>query len=214
VTLTTERANPLRRWNPDWGGCPTARRPVAAVNALCQRRSVFVKRFTHEMTRRDGSPGYRAHVQFRVDRVPASMTWELRQTVLRPHQTIEQLALPDDNEMSTGSFAAINPDGEVVGTARVAPASPPFPVGLHAPANWPTWQLRGMATREDVRNEGVGTALVRRFVSHVSGEGGGLLWCNARVPAMDFYRRVGFVVHGDVWEEPDIGPHVVMWRTV
>src|SRR5215469_8899438 len=31
VTLTTERANPLRRWNPGWGGCSTARRPVAAV---------------------------------------------------------------------------------------------------------------------------------------------------------------------------------------
>src|ERR1700735_5745148 len=50
VTLTTERANPLRQWNPDWGGCPTARRPVAAVNKLFLRRSVFVKRFTHEMT--------------------------------------------------------------------------------------------------------------------------------------------------------------------
>src|SRR6266480_709162 len=45
VTLTTERANPLRRWNPNWGGCSTARRPVAAVNKLFLRRSVFVKRF-------------------------------------------------------------------------------------------------------------------------------------------------------------------------
>src|SRR6202142_388912 len=32
VTSTTERANPLRRWNPDWGGYSTARRPAAAVN--------------------------------------------------------------------------------------------------------------------------------------------------------------------------------------
>ena len=162
----------------------------------------------------DGSPRYRAPVKFRVDRVPASMTWELRQAVLRPHQTIDQLALPDDDEMSTGSFAAISADGEVVGTARVAPAGPPFPVGFYAPANSPTWQLRGMATREDVRNVGVGTALLHRVVSHVADDGGGLIWCNARVPAMDFYRRNGFVVHGDVGDEPDIGPHLVMWRTV
>jgi predicted GNAT family N-acyltransferase len=162
----------------------------------------------------DGCSGYRALVQFRVDRVPASMTWELRQAVLRPHQTIDELAFPDDDEMSTGSFAAIDADEEVVGTARVAPASPPFPVGLYAPANSPTWQLRGMATREDVRNDGIGTALLRRVVSHVVDDGGGLIWCNARVPAMDFYRRGGFVTHGDVWEDPDIGPHVVMWRTV
>src|ERR1700722_8542425 len=32
VTWTTERANPLRQWNPGWGGCSTARRPVAAVS--------------------------------------------------------------------------------------------------------------------------------------------------------------------------------------
>jgi hypothetical protein len=41
--LTTERANPLRRWNPDWGGCSTARRPVAAVNKLFRKRPVSVK---------------------------------------------------------------------------------------------------------------------------------------------------------------------------
>ena len=51
--LTTERANPLRQWNPGWGGCSSARRPVAAVNKLFLRRSVFVKRFTHEMTLRE-----------------------------------------------------------------------------------------------------------------------------------------------------------------
>src|ERR1022692_4515043 len=63
VTLTTERANPLCQGNPGWGGCSTARRPVAAVNVFFLRRSVFVKRFTHEMTLREvpavrrGRPG-------------------------------------------------------------------------------------------------------------------------------------------------------------
>ena len=63
MTLTTERANPLRQWNPGWGGCSTARRPVAAVNVFFLRRSVFVKRFTHEMALREvpavrrGRPG-------------------------------------------------------------------------------------------------------------------------------------------------------------
>ena len=50
MTLTTERANPLRQWNPSWGGCSTAWRPVAAVSKLFPKRSVFVKRFNHEMT--------------------------------------------------------------------------------------------------------------------------------------------------------------------
>jgi hypothetical protein len=61
VTLTTERANPLRQWNPGWGGCSTARRPVAAVSKLFLRRSVFVKRVTHEMTCGKCSPDSRDH---------------------------------------------------------------------------------------------------------------------------------------------------------
>lgn len=153
-------------------------------------------------------------MQFRVDRVPASVTWELRQAVLRPHQAIDQLALPDDDEVSTGTFAAIDENEEVVGTVRVAPARPPFPLGAEVPANASTWQLRGMATREDVRTVGIGTALLNRVVEYVAEDGGGLIWCNARVPATGFYRRGGFVVQGDVWEEPAIGPHVVMWRLV
>jgi hypothetical protein len=52
VTLTTERATPLRSWNPGWGGRSTARRPVVAVNKLFPRPPVFVKRLTHEMTSR------------------------------------------------------------------------------------------------------------------------------------------------------------------
>jgi hypothetical protein len=36
VTLTTERANPLRGWNPDWGGCSTAWRPVAAADTIAE----------------------------------------------------------------------------------------------------------------------------------------------------------------------------------
>jgi len=38
---------------PDWGGCSAARRPVYAVNVFFLRRSVFVKRFTHEMPLRE-----------------------------------------------------------------------------------------------------------------------------------------------------------------
>jgi predicted GNAT family N-acyltransferase len=48
----------------------------------------------------------------------------------------------------------------------------------------------------------------------VADHGAGVIWCNARVPAIGFYRRGGFVAQGDVWEEPEIGPHVVMWRLV
>jgi predicted GNAT family N-acyltransferase len=153
-------------------------------------------------------------VELRVDRVKATATWELRQAVLRPHETVDQMALADDDDPATGTFGAISNDGEIVGTVRVAPGAPPFPVSTYATPDSPTWRLRGMATREDVRNGGVGSELLARAIQHVADLGGGLLWCNARVPAINLYRRAGFVEHGEVWEDPDIGPHIVMWRVV
>ncbi len=158
--------------------------------------------------------GYSPHVEFRVQQVAASATWGLRQAVLRPHETVGHMALADDDEPTTGTFAAIDQDGKIVGTVRVAPGAPPFPAGTYAPAESATWRLRGMAAREDVRNGGIGTELLARAIQHVVELGGGLLWCNARVPAVNLYRRGGFVEHGEVWDEPEIGPHVVMWRLV
>jgi predicted GNAT family N-acyltransferase len=45
---------------------------------------------------------------------------------------------------------------------------------------------------------------------YVARQGGGLLWCNARISARSFYERAGFVTRGDVWDDPNLGPHVKM----
>ncbi len=152
-----------------------------------------------------------------IHSVAAPVTWPLRQSVLRPHQAPSQLALPDDDDPSTLTFAALDDDGTVIGCGRVAVASPPQSLAtvsvVHAP-DGRSWRLRAMAVVPGRRNAGVGTALVERAVAHVASQGGGLLWCNARLPARSLYRRSGFVEHGERWDDPDLGPHVVMWRTV
>jgi predicted GNAT family N-acyltransferase len=71
-----------------------------------------------------------------------------------------------------------------------------------------------MATAEGRRSQGIGQAVLAAAIAHVCSSGGGLLWCNARVPAVTFYRRAGFTTRGEPWDEPDIGPHVVMYRVV
>jgi GNAT superfamily N-acetyltransferase len=153
-------------------------------------------------------------VEFRTDRVPAADTFPLRRAVLRPLQRPEELALADDDRPSTATFAAIDGDGEIVGTGRVGLDPPPSSLGGEVHGGRAAWRLRGMATREDARNAGVGSAVLGRVIHHVAEHGGGLLWCNARVPALTLYRRAGFAEHGQVWEDPDIGPHLVMWRTI
>jgi GNAT superfamily N-acetyltransferase len=67
-----------------------------------------------------------------------------------------------------------------------------------------------MATAEDRRREGVGTALLATVIDHVREHGGGLLWCNARAPAVSLYQRAGFTTRGESWDVPHIGPHIAM----
>jgi GNAT superfamily N-acetyltransferase len=153
-------------------------------------------------------------VALRIESVPARVTWPLRQAVLRPHQTIEQLRLPSDDLVSTRCFAAFDEAGEVIGTSQVALEDPAFDTAGIGHDVLPSWRLRGMATRADARGSGVGTALIGRVIDYVAGQGGRVLWCHARLPAVNFYARAGFRTYGVPWEEPDIGPHVVMWRSM
>ncbi len=76
------------------------------------------------------------------------------------------------------------------------------------------WRLRGMATDPEVRGVGHGAAVLDASIAHVAGGGGSELWCNARLPALGFYRRSGFEVVGEEFEVEGIGPHVVMVRPV
>lgn len=135
--------------------------------------------------------------------VQATDTASLRREVLRSGQPV---ALPGDDEPA---FHLGMYDGyELLGTGNVR----------LEPAPWttegPAWRLRGMATRPASRGRGVGGVLLDALVAHCSEQGGRLLWCNARTPAQRFYERAGLVVIGEPWDDPDIGPHVRMWRAL
>ena len=149
-------------------------------------------------------------MEIRVEPVAAITTFPLRHDVLRPHETLDQLALPGDADPDTCHLAARTVTGEVVGTASVRREPAPWGPGTTTAA----WRLRGMATREDLRGRRIGTRVLGAVVAHVASKGGGLLWCNARVPAVPFYERSGFATRGEPWVDPEIGPHVAMWREV
>jgi ribosomal protein S18 acetylase RimI-like enzyme len=71
-----------------------------------------------------------------------------------------------------------------------------------------------MATRRDLQGQGIGSKVIAAVVDHVAGQGGDLIWCNARVGAIAFYNKAGFENWGDEFVLPNVGPHVVMWRLV
>jgi GNAT superfamily N-acetyltransferase len=130
----------------------------------------------------------------------------MRLQVLRPEEPPEAAIYPGDDAPTTrhfGAFAAS--DGRLVGIASLY-AEP----RLGGPT--PGWRLRGMATDPSLRRQGVGNALLVACIDHVLAQGGGELWANARLPAVEFYTRAGFEVVSPEFDIPGIGPHVVVRR--
>ena len=134
--------------------------------------------------------------QLAVSPVPLEQTRALRQAVLRPYLTVDDLAAHEP----PGSVAF----GAFEGEDLVA-------VGLVGPEGEPgAWRIRGMATAPRARGRGAGTAVLGALVRHASEQGATGVWCNARVRAIPLYERAGLRVVSDVFEPPDIGPHVRM----
>lgn len=138
-----------------------------------------------------------------VDSGPPESVRPLRQIVLRPGQSAAACVYPGDDDPETVHFSAVR-SGELVGIASLYRERSPKSDDEHA------WRLRGMATSNDVRGTGVGGQLLQTCIDHARGRSGTLLWCNARIPAAGFYRRYGFKSVGEVFELPEIGPHVYM----
>lgn len=123
-------------------------------------------------------------------------TRALRQQILRPHQTAEELAAHErPDAYAVGAFE---------GERLVA-------VGLIGPEGAPgEWRVRGMATLPDLRGRGAGSAVLEALLEHARRERGTGVWAYVRTPAVKLYERAGLSVATEEFTVAQIGPHVVM----
>ena len=135
-----------------------------------------------------------------VEESDAETTYPLWRDVLREGRPVPRLADP----AGTFHLAAHTAGGRLVGVVRFAPVPCPWRAS-RAP-----WQLRGMATDPAVRGTGAGRALVVEGLARVAALGGDLVWCDARVPAVGFYERMGFEVVTEEFDKPEGGLHLGM----
>lgn len=142
-------------------------------------------------------------MQATIRPIAAVQTQALRYAVLRPNRPLEDAVFPGDDAPETLHLGAFD-GSEIVGIASIYPEI--FPGDAQAQA----YRLRGMAVEPRFHRCGIGAALIRGCLSHVAARGGTLLWCNARVGALSFYRSLGFETVGDEFEIEAIGPHFVM----
>jgi predicted GNAT family N-acyltransferase len=76
------------------------------------------------------------------------------------------------------------------------------------------YQLRGMATLNDFQGLGAGKYMLQEAVAILKTLKVDYLWCNARLVAVDFYTKQGFLILGDSFMEKFIGEHYVMYKKI
>lgn len=76
------------------------------------------------------------------------------------------------------------------------------------------FQLRGMATLTEFQGFGAGKLMLQKAVQIIKEKNCNLLWCNARIAAVDFYKKQGFQTFGEKFEISLVGEHYVMFKKI
>lgn len=123
-----------------------------------------------------------------IEQIRPELTWRLRQEVLYPDEPLHQMKMEEDNHgYHFGAFA----DNKLVAVVSVFPGGADF-------------QFRKFAVLPEAQGQGVGKALLNYITDFAVNEGGSRLWCNARVSAIGFYAKYGFMQTGEAFSRNGI----------
>ncbi len=117
--------------------------------------------------------------------ITAKQTWPIRQAVMYPKFTIEQVKLGDDaSGRHFGLFVA--DELTVVVSLFVKDEA---------------LQFRKLATLTAQQGKGYGKQMMQFILDLASAESLKIVWCNARLSAAPFYRAFGFEILGESWQQ-------------
>ena len=119
----------------------------------------------------------------------------IRRAVFVDEQGVPEALEWDDRDARSAHALAVGADGTAIGCARLLPDG----------------HIGRVAVLRPWRRRGVGAALLLRLVDLARERGHASVVLNAQAQATSFYRRHGFEVTGEAFEEAGI-PHVVMQR--
>ena len=131
----------------------------------------------------------------------------LRNLVLRPNLPIETTYYDLDNDIETFHLASIM-DNTIISIGTFYPEND---IELQTKNGY---RLRGMATHPKFRRKSAATKLMKESFVLLKEKKCDVLWCNARLVAVEFYKSLGFKITGKVFDIPSIGPHYKMYKSV
>ncbi len=74
------------------------------------------------------------------------------------------------------------------------------------------YQLRGMATLTEYQGFGAGKLMLEQAFLILKEKSIDILWCNARIAAVDFYKKQGFQTFGEKFDISFVGEHYMMFK--
>ena len=124
---------------------------------------------------------------------------------MRPSQSIEDSIYDTDHEEDAFHIGAFF-QGKLISVASfIIDIHPEFPIKRQ-------YRLRQMATLEEYRKLGAGKAVVNFAENIIKERGYEFIWCKGRMKVQKYYEKLGFKAHGNVFDYPLIGPHIIMYK--
>jgi GNAT superfamily N-acetyltransferase len=74
------------------------------------------------------------------------------------------------------------------------------------------YQIRGMAVLQNQQKKDFGKVLILHSEAYCKNQNVELIWFNARVEAVGFYEKMGYQKTGNLFEIPDVGVHILMFK--
>ena len=145
--------------------------------------------------------------QVEINKVDAEKIIPLRHSELRKGQDFSTTAYLRDYEEDTFHMACIV-EQKIVTCATFYPEK-----SIKIKSN-NTYRLRGMATDANFQRKGYASELMKESFKELKKRECDMLWCNARLVAVDFYKSIGFKIAGDLFDIAGIGPHYYMYKKI
>ncbi len=138
-----------------------------------------------------------------IKQIPKEDTYPLRIEILRNGKAVNYHFVGDN--LKTTIHIGVFTGKACIGIVTLIPNShKSFP-------KISTYQLRGMAIDKAYQKQGIGSILVEESLKILNETKCEILWCNARVIALEFYKKMGFSIQEKKFEIPTVGPHYMMY---
>ena len=146
-------------------------------------------------------------LKIEINKVDAESIRPLRHSELRKGQDFSTTSYLKDYEEGTFHMACIVDEGIVSCATFYAQTSMKVKSDN-------AYRLRGMATDSNFQRQGYARNLMIESFKELKKRDCDMVWCNARLVAVNFYKSVGFKIIGELFDIEAIGPHYYMYKEI